>query len=117
MPLRALAPENHGAELPNGRLRVIQHTTELSAQRRSCPGALLPTLAPLKAVPTSEKQSFECIADAIRHYDRQIVHIEDDENGAAVRADLRARARSTNQSSPPSPPVPPCELDVHSKFG
>ena len=71
-----------------------QCTTELAAQRTSCPDLVEDELFPPLAAVSSSKGSkvktsstcFESIAAAIKCNDKPLVHIEDDEDGVAVRA-------------------------------
>jgi hypothetical protein len=56
----------------------------MAAQRRAGPGALADALKPVPEKRLSN--CFQAIADSIRESDRPLVHVEDDENGAAVRA-------------------------------
>ena len=64
-----------------------------------------------RAPSAEEKQSFEIIAEGIRARDRTLVHIEDDENGAAVSPPARsepfrtASAPRPRRVSPVSPSV------------
>ena len=78
-----------------------QRTTERVAQRRNSAalaiaGDDMEGLAPLKPVPVESSTSssgdssvFASIAEAIRKHDKPLVHIEDDEDGSAVRASSR----------------------------
>ena len=66
-----------------------QQTTDLAAQRRSCPQTLLdalPSLRPTATAVNTDSHCFTRIAEAIKQRDQPLVQIEDDENGAAVRA-------------------------------
>ena len=78
-----------------------QRTTERVAQRRNSAALAIAAddmegLAPLKPVPVESSTSssgdssvFASIAEAIRKHDKPLVHIEDDEDGSAVRASSR----------------------------
>lgn len=76
---------------PSDRIFLIppaQHTNDVAVQRRSAPAALLGATigTVVRTAQAKEKQSFGVIAESIRVRDRTLVHIEDDENGAAVSA-------------------------------
>ena len=76
---------------PSDRIFLIppaQHTNDVAVQRRSAPAALLGATigTVVRTAQAKEKQSFGVIAESIHVRDRTLVHIEDDENGAAVSA-------------------------------
>ena len=89
----ALTAETHG-------FLSLQHLTELAAQRRACPAPYNDATMPQGTIrdETNGSQSFDCIADAIKLNDRPLVHIEDDENGGAVR---RPPTRASPRLTPP----------------
>lgn len=103
MPTRLPAPRERD-ESASDRMNALfapQRTTERVAQRRNSAalaiaGDDMEGLAPLKPVPVESSTSssgdssvFASIAEAIRKHDKPLVHIEDDEDGSAVRASSR----------------------------
>ena len=103
MPTRLPAPrelDESATDCMNA-LFAPQRTTERVAQRRNSAALAIAAddmegLAPLKPVPVESSTSssgdssvFASIAEAIRKHDKPLVHIEDDEDGSAVRASSR----------------------------
>ena len=103
MPTRLPAPRERD-ESATDRMNALfapQRTTERVAQRRNSAALAIAAddmegLAPLKPVPVESSTSssgdssvFASIAEAISKYDKPLVHLEDDEDGSAVRASSR----------------------------
>lgn len=84
----------------------------MAAQRRNTLGASFDFLPALRSVvvpvasKSSEENCFKNIADAIKQHDQPLVHIEDDENGTAVRALLQSLTRPRTRQTPPTDPPP-----------
>eukprot|EP00900_Chrysochromulina_parva_P021697 jgi/Chrpa1/4160/Chrysochromulina_OHIO_Genome00010533-RA len=103
MPTRLPAPRERDESATDcmNALFAPQRTTERVAQRRNSAALAIAAddmegLAPLKPVPVESSTSssgdssvFASIAEAIRKHDKPLVHIEDDEDGSAVRASSR----------------------------
>ena len=103
MPTRLPAPRERDESATDcmNALFAPQRTTERVAQRRNSSALAIAAddmegLAPLKPVPVERSTSssgdssvFASIAEAIRKHDKPLVHIEDDEDGSAVRASSR----------------------------